>query len=156
MTPGVQGKKNCKFSMTPLSRNSQKRLKEKETKPIIEIWPESIRVRLEYINFIYWQWAINIYLCLRRRGENLGGRRYCPPHSPHSKCLCVVSQQRKTEEQQGMGFLVLAARKIEQKWERGERGRTLPPPRSLTHPILCEVFDSCSLFLALKLQWNLY
>ena len=57
-----------------------------------------------------------------------------------------------------MGFLVLATRKMEQKpkYKTGgrERGRTLPPPRSFTHPILRVVFDSRSLFLAQKLHQN--
>ena len=57
-----------------------------------------------------------------------------------------------------MGFLVLATRKMDQKpkYKSGgrEMGRTLPPPRSFTHPILRVVFDSRSLFLAQKLHQN--
>ena len=44
--------------------------------------------------------------------------------------------------------------KPEYKTGGRERGRTLPPPRSFTHPILRVVFDSRSLFLAQKLHQN--
>ena len=40
--------KNCKFFTIPLSRNSQKRLEHKGTKPNIEEWPQSLRVMLEF------------------------------------------------------------------------------------------------------------
>ena len=42
--------------------------------------------------------------------------------SLRSKRFCVVSEQRKTEERQGTGFSVFAARRMERKQCRGGGG----------------------------------
>ena len=137
--------------MTPSSRNSQKRLEHKENQTKyrnMTIKPRS-HVRVLYIErglltFTFFPHQFCLF-CQGDEGRILGGRCYCPPYSLHSKCLCLVSKQRKTEEQRRMRLLLLGARKMEQmpkiQYERGGRGRgrrrrrTLPLPALLLTPL---------------------
>ena len=111
------------------------------------------------INFYLLSPSVSPFSLKEARGEFWEGGATVP----HIACIASVwvwfrSKERPRSNEGGMGFLVLATRKMEQKpkYKTGgrERGRTLPPPRSFTHPILRVVFDSRSLFLAQKLHQN--